>query len=667
MFIGPGGIGKSSFLCGLMNKPLPVGDSTRLAQSSTVKLSSQRWVSTGEDPDAFWIEVRDEDEVAELAGMVHLVVKDDTRKRHDSKDTVEQISTTLGSDDHVKIQMKVINEVLIRARSMSKSKKIPKFEVLLYTWDCGGQAVFLEVLPAFLTRKTMFLLMYDARRKLMDACESRTHQQGKVLSKHLHKISTQDMLLEWMACIHTMLCSHQSGQDIPKFPRIITAGTHGDDPEVKANKDRIIAGLNSACKGKAFLHLLTDNVIVDNTTAGQGDNEDPVYKQVRREISLFTKNELTVPTPIAWVLYRRVLQKTAKETDSNTISYEVAKKIGQACNIPEDDIPSVLQFYHDLAVFLHYSRVPSLKEHIIVNPQWLINQFAKILTPKGLEGFQNPALWDSLQKQGILEQSLYEQIWYDSGSEISPQPLVDLLVHFLLASPIGEGFTVSYIPGKKYFVSCVLPACPEDQLDTMKGVILHAAPLHLCFNTQYVPPGFFTRLITSLANEQKCDVIFTDGVYCDRITMFYGDPSYKIDEVTISRLSSSIQLKVARTKCRPLQCSPFSIACLSVFSLVNKCIGDVLEWFPGIEVSYAFICEHCPKEQNLDQKHFIPIPTNSTTQAVLRCEKLQYPQLTQHHQFWLTVSEDEQLLVGFLLILLAICLSIIEQLNFNIL
>ena len=64
-------------------------------------------------------------------------------------------------------------EKVLQASKQSQSKADQEVssakadqEVLLHLWDCGGQLVFLDVLPAFLSSRTMFLLMFDASKGL---------------------------------------------------------------------------------------------------------------------------------------------------------------------------------------------------------------------------------------------------------------------------------------------------------------------------------------------------------------------------------------------------------------------------------------------------------------------------------------------------------------------
>ena len=72
MMIGPGGVGKSSFLRGLMNVKLPRNaESTILADTKIVK--QQFWAQAGESADSFWAEVTEQDEIQELSGLLQLV------------------------------------------------------------------------------------------------------------------------------------------------------------------------------------------------------------------------------------------------------------------------------------------------------------------------------------------------------------------------------------------------------------------------------------------------------------------------------------------------------------------------------------------------------------------------------------------------------------------
>ena len=574
--VGPGGVGKSSLLSGLMNQQLLQAESTILADTKTMK--PQFWAKAGESADSYWAEVTDQDEIEELAALLQLVLArfnlskivavDEINPQGYKPKYVQTISH--GNVSHIKD-----NEVRDILKQVAAHSAIflpihhSSSEVLIHVWDCGGQPVFLDILPAFLTSRTMFLL-FDARQNLHEKCKTLSYKEGKEVSKSDLSFTTLQLLTRWMATIralyiekstmkyinleastapsedespaaqgrttHTSHALHgHKGQEnsarnqqicgediIPKFPRIIPVGTHGDYLTVQ-EKEEILSTFLSNCEGKAFIPLLYKGVIVDNTTAGHGrQGEDKGFKYIRGKVHQFASKHLAVQTPVAWVLFRKVLQKVAK--GSPIVSYEQAVAVGQACRIAEDVVPSVLHFYHELAVFLHYTQIESLSDKVIVDPQWLIKQLGRLLAPEGLEQeVSNPMLWKPLNKNGILVQPLYEEVWEESNLKykVTPQSLVALLNHFLLAAPIDPidpiklPKSVTPYKGQKYFIPSVLKLSMQDTESTPKyrEPVKTSSPLHLTFSTQYVPPGFFTRLATTLTGKPKCEPLFERGVY----------------------------------------------------------------------------------------------------------------------------------------------------------
>ena len=743
--VGPGGVGKSSLLRGLMNQRLPRdAESTILADTMTVK--PQFWAKAGESADSYWAEVTDQDDINELAGLFQLVLA----KLHPAKavslsefnpqgyksQSVQTIRYEYVSSIKDNEVQSVLQQVAVHSMSTDKAASLSEFnrqgyrpqsvhtirdeyvssikdnevqsvlrqvalhatriflptsrsenvhsEVLMHVWDCGGQPVFLDVLPAFLTSRTMFLLFFDARRNLLDKCSSLSYRAGRVVSKSEQNFTTLQLLTQWMASIHVMCIRKDTSEDpnleasttpsegkspatqgrktqtsdhahdhkgpqtagnqhsfgeniIPKFPRIIPVGTHGDEVQ-KKKKKKILSTLLSHCEGKAYAPLLLDGVIVDNTTAGNGKkHEDKGFKYIREQVHQLTSEHLKVRTPIAWVLFRKVLQKVAK--GNPIVSYQRAVAVGQACGIAEDVVPSVLHFYHELAVFLHYIQIRSLSDQVIADPQWLVKQLGKLLAPKGLEqNVSNQLLWKLLHKKGILIQPLYEEVW--KKSILEPQSLADLLEYFLLAAPIDPPIAVSAIPGRKYFVPSVLQLSSPPSLSTHMAkyrmqntttVVKKSSPLHLTFSTKYVPPGFFTRLATTLTRAPKCEPLFERGVFRNKITFAYD----QIDEFTICEQFSSVQINVVRIQHRKSHKNmTFGNTCCDIMELIRACSAIVGQWLPSVEVEAAFLCEQCPD--------FITIPHGADTGLNVYCKARHQCNLTRGKQCWLKIPSTPE-------------------------
>ena len=699
--VGPGGVGKSSFLRGLMNRCLPRDpESTILADTKVVK--QQFWAKAGESADSYWAEVTNEDEVQELAGLFQLVPSPAETKLaagHQQELTALNLPMVVNVGESIykyvsRIEDNEVRNVLQQvadyaiihnfpSMSHSENPAAPQSEVLMHVWDCGGQPVFLDVLPAFLTSSTMFLLFFDARQNLHKKCKTFSHKEGKVVSMSDLRFTTLQLLTQWMASVHAMYIrkntmnytnseafttpsedespvthtsdavhghkgrknsarkQHDGGEDIiPKFPRIIPVGTHGDYL-TEQEKEETLSTLYSNCEGKAYAPLLYNGVIVDNTTAGRGrQGEDKGFKYIREKVHQFASKHLAVQTPVAWVLFRRVLQKVAK--DNPIVPYEQAVAVGQACGIAEDVVPSVLDFYHELAVFLHYTRINNLSNKVIVDPQWLVRQLGRLLAPEGLEqSVSNPMLWKPLHENGILVRPLYEEVWEESNLKynVSPLSLVDLLNHFLLAAPIDPmklPESVTPFKGQKYFIPAVLKLSMQDTDGTPKSrePVKTSSPLHLTFSTHYVPPGFFTRLATTLTREPKCEPLFERGVYRNKITFAYD----QIDEFTICEQSSSVQINVVRIQHRQShKIMTIGNACCAIMELILACSATVSQCLPSVEIKAAFLCEQCP-----DKNHFITIPHGAETGLNLRCKAGHSCNLTKEKQYWLKIPSTPE-------------------------
>ena len=143
-----------------MNQHLPrKANSTILAETRPVKYTLGM---TGNPSDHQWAEVTEDDEVAEEVQVVmnvtpvEFLLTDSTISG--SEPIVSQANSTAQLTEVAEHKKKVLDQATAAMQSHSMINQ----EVLLHLWDCGGQPVFLDVLPAFLSSRTLFLLVFNA-------------------------------------------------------------------------------------------------------------------------------------------------------------------------------------------------------------------------------------------------------------------------------------------------------------------------------------------------------------------------------------------------------------------------------------------------------------------------------------------------------------------------
>ena len=679
MFLGVGGSGKSSVLDGLMNKPLRTAESTALADTLNIKY---HWVEAADAAEDAWKHSDEEDELKQLALLSHQVVAikeegiEDGEKKKTSfvqKWPVAQaekvfkpnlantaISLHDGATDPkysqlaTQFQNEITQEVVQMALQEVEGPQSDKNgDVIMHVWDCGGQQVFLDILSAFLTPRTMFIQVFNASKPLNSNYVESWRHEGKTYPGKDQNITVLQLMMQWMQLIHAGLVEkkedtltdedsqdgvpaskQQKGVLLPDFPKIMIVGTHGDQINSKEEEFQVINELESSCIGKAFNEIILNLLVVDNTKAGMGKDEDPGYKEIRKEVSKFA-NFLCTQTPIAWVSFRKVLKRSVGSTP--IVLYEQIVPIAKECGIPESVIPSVLHFYHEMGVFLHYITIKSLSKTVIVEPQWLIKQLCKLLMPEWYScrpgGTKN--LWQYLEKYGILIEPLYCKLWGDCGLTGGAQAIVDLLDHFDLAKKImSVPREVQRHSGQKYFIPCMLKNLTPKDVQARKRIHLQyackqAATLHIKFTTKYVPPGFFVRLAAHLTESQKCRPLFESGTYRNCISFYYNE----IDRVTISESLSgaSIQVDMMRVAKRTPGTSLFADSCLGFRNELSTICSEVLRWLRSVGFDFAFKCSCC----TTNVEHFAVISDKMHRSSHVPCCDAGVCEIKPEHKLWL--------------------------------
>ena len=636
-----------------MKKPLRPDESTPLADTLDIKC---HWVEAANEGEYIWKAMTEDDEVNKLS---HRVVQ--SREEGSQGAPASAVFKPAGVGALVTLQAnskfehkatqahkKVTRSVMDKA--LQQNEPLPSStEVVIRIWDCGGQPVFLDILSAFLTKRTMFLLFFDASLPLKSQYVGIWRHKGKKCQDEKQNVTILQLMMQWMQLIHASLVAKdergignkeseqgeatqneatvEKGQSnlSHRCPRIMIVGTHGDKVSTKQQRNEVLEEFR-ACKDMPYQDILEGKLIIDNTTAGK-EEEDPGYRNIRKKIYDFTKY-LTVDTPNAWLSFRKVLENTVG--DSPVLLYEEVIPIAKECGISEEEVPSVLHFYHQLGVFLHYTKIKLLQNTIIVKPQWLIQQLCKLLLPEmfGSRPEYLTRQWNDLEGKGVLEERLYQDIWGDCGLEGGAQVLVDLLEHFDLAKEIEA----EWAEGHKYFVPCMLKArsqkCPTEGM-MHQEIVRKAESLHIIFSTGYIPPGFFIRLAARMINSKKCTLFIKGSIYRDSITFHFGE----VDKVTLSESKSltSIQVDFIRVARRERSGIHFAESCFNFRNELAKMCKEALRWFPSIENNFAFRCS-CYEQAG---EHFAIINDNTYRESQKLCSQGRPYIMDPGHKYWL--------------------------------
>ena len=487
-----------------------------------------------------------------------------------------------------------------------------------------------------------------------------TNFNGHMKDDGILKITTLSLLQKWMASIHARFGSSSQKGTIPGYPKIILVGTHADQlapgrphKERKTVAEAILNKLYTSIKGKEYADMVLCGMVIDNTTAGMGFRADSDFEVLRRTVYNFVQDNLSEEMPVSWVHFRKVLQLHTKR-EKPVISLDEVYSIAAECHVPRDEVPSALLFYHELGVFLFYPNIEGLKSVVILEPQWLVDQFGELFASwKGKADYID--MWNTLTYYGILVKPLYEAVLGNVRKyNLTPSALIEMLEHFLLAVPI---VTTHHLHGKvkEYFIPHMLrfhlALTPSHSINSrlmgfFSSLTLHyrsrtqhekqpqpfkkAAPVHLTFLSGYVPPGYYVRLATSLVSKEGVMVCFDSGIYRDQITMDIG-----VDRLTITEHTDTVELQFSRQLAAD---PPFRDSCRRLLKLLRNCFSEVHQWLPGAIEQLAFSCSECANAAQPDvpsRAKFCLFTLDQSASQHLQCQEGHLSVPTHSHKYWL--------------------------------
>ena len=649
MFLGAGGSGKSSLLDGLMNIALKEAESTALAETRTVSCTAANVA------DEAWKEQSSLDDARNLAMHSRRLVESNNNDEYitDWKKAAPYYAFKLSSnvcnlfkkrkenrfylDGVSKLTKKAYKDIIEKAKQHNVVPHQSNLEVVMHIWDCGGQPVFLDIMSAFLTPRTMFMLLFDASIDLNSKYVEKWHHKGDIHMGKEQNISYSQLIMQWLQLIHSSLVTNDDGHTHtrktmapPKFPRAILVGSRYDIIKESPGKAEAVTNALQSMYGSAtFGGLVVDNLLVDNTKAGKGkEAEDPGYKKIREKVNKFAES-LSIPTPLSWVVFRLVLMQVAK---GPTLTYSEVLAIALECSIPEDIVPSVLHFYHQLGVILHYATIPSLANTIIVKPQWLIDQLRQLLMPAwyGHRSDDLQSYWRWLEDKGVLAEELYESIWENCELQGGAKMFVDVLDHFDLIKEISEyPEYMKFREAKRYFVPCMLKRHPCVEKGLEEG-IRNAVTLHIAFNMGYVPPGFYIRLIAQMT-KQGFTPLIDQEVFRDSIIF----KCREIDRIVVHESLKSISIKILRRAQRDKDHIRFAESCVLLRHELSIICNNVIMWMPSISYKFAFIC--CCGSK--DAEHLVFVESKHDRNSILFCTCDKQYDLSLQQKYWLPSPE----------------------------
>lgn len=252
-----------------------------------------------------------------------------------------------------------------------------KTEMSLNVWDFGGQEIYHATHQFFLTQRSLYILVWDARQE---------EEYGRI-----------DY---WLKTIRIF------AEDSPILIVMNKADERNKDLNIKEMKDRcpqIIASRKVSAK------------------MGRG------IEELRKFIG---KQAWSLPLmgtfwPASWLAVRKALKASPRYHLPYNNYLQVCKKL----DIEESEAGTLSRYLHDLGIILHFQDDPLLKDTIILKPEWGTDAVYKVLDAKIVR-----------DRNGILHDTDLPKIWSNRALYPKEKyaAILRLMANFELAFPFGK-------------------------------------------------------------------------------------------------------------------------------------------------------------------------------------------------------------------------------------
>jgi hypothetical protein len=484
------------------------------------------------------------------------------------------------------------------------NKKLSGSGLVLDLVDFGGQAVFNVLHHLFITKYGVYLLTFNMEW-LADNADPKKKEM--CLSN----------LAFWMNSIfiHT---AHKDGNGKNQTARVVFVGTRKDRVAEAGQHEHISALLESTFRTNPVWirrmknnhaqgrdgHVRLNFFPVDNTM-GRGDTSVAALMH-EMEISLSSDAVVQQRKPLTWL---QMIDKLGICTEESCfLSLQKVQAIAISTGIPEEDVPSLLRFLHEMGMIMWHED-EGLRDVVILDPiKYFVEPVTRLICKhsaqddSGLdhdfnfhherwheecEAEENEK-WQELVTKGVLYGPILHILFRDTGRE---EKLTRLMLKIgLIVNFVSQSIDEEVI----YLVPALLPRAGQ----SVSASLILTGPVNTCFlvftisslimKQEYVtgkdlqdkcflPSGLFPRLLGKAAQLRNQTTTFRRNQYlfAECAVLYYGSQRFKL---TLIEQLNAIQLEVEGL--HPL--GVFNRLHNQVTNILSDCFGS-LRFFVAVE------------------------------------------------------------------------------------
>ncbi|XP_074643355.1 uncharacterized protein LOC141900379 [Tubulanus polymorphus] len=352
-------------------------------------------------------------------------------------------------------------------------------DVLFNIWDFAGQSIYYTTHQVFLSHRAVYVIVFNLCHELFEL--------AKVSNKSSYderELTNLEYIKFWMNSIHAHAAknTHDSIDNISLSPPIFVVGTHKNSlPGNEEEKQKLIEEkfrvIREGIENQTYTHhVIPQFYAIENCS----ETEDNQIVELRNNIQTVGSKEsyMGEQIPLKWLQFEKSISQLV-DNGMYFSSVDQLKEVAHEHDIfSDEEFSTMLEFYHDFGLIIHYNSADEILSRIVIlKPQWLTDQFRKVLAYDADENTEN----------GVLNNKDMNKIWGDviveKAALIGLMDKFDLLCFSL---PNNNMTLCEYHIPSRVRKNRSIPQLPPSVHDVCFYMDFHG----------FLPDGLFHRIVT---------------------------------------------------------------------------------------------------------------------------------------------------------------------------
>ena len=391
-------------------------------------------------------------------------------------------------------------------------------------WDFAGQSVYYGLHSMFLKEDNVAMIVFDASQPLQDPVKGRDSYKDPYTQKSISPTTTGcESVCYWLQSIHSIRKDGtQLGATSIFVPTVFLVATHidliGDGEAVKVRKKEIIDQLVLLLKDKPFAKHIAG--VENDLREALEKNCCFISNKVRNEEELDRLRSMLVKAlwyiknrehPVVFLNIEKSLLSLDKVTISTTEFHTIAHESGFFAKPESVESKGALAHFHSKGTILHFPQVESLKDVVVLSPDWLTKLFSYIIIahPYKLE-INHGLQFKRLRDHGILEEDFitfmvnkFNEEQEKFGHPLSTKQAIEFAQLFgFIAEVCNNKYFLEEkhqppVSEKRVFiVPSMLPLKLPDDVKLPDDKDPQARIVYFMFPERFIPPMVFYQMLS---------------------------------------------------------------------------------------------------------------------------------------------------------------------------